>query len=491
MKILFRSDQQMNANKRKARGIHSRKPKDCYTHDRYEYKASDFGRSNSMEAAIYRAAIAGDIDGLRTALQQDSELNLLNQLTPRGDTILHITASLGHHHLVEPIQSLSPDLFKSKNCNDDYPLHLAAAGGHLSIVESLITNASQFARSWGPETEAVLLHEYFNVINGKNKQGNTPLHMAVKDHQYEVAFFLFKQAGSVLTSCAPNLEKKSPLYMAAEAGHQELFELMMQFVASNVDAQNMVKDGQPLLHVAITTRNKGPPHLFLSRSLRPTLHSLYFLSTLAKIERSRKKPTSLPLPPSQPSISSLAAPSSSQIFVLKKASEFVSSLMDAPDSSGRKPLSYAASVGYFDGVCYILDTFVDCTYKRDSDGSYPIHEASSHGHIEVVKEFLRRFPDSRELLNKQGQNILHVAAKSGKANIVSYMLKAPELEMLVNDTDEDGNTPLLLATKNAHAEIVSILTWDKRVRLEIENGEGFTALDAALDYEGTTPSIHE
>ncbi|KAF5949382.1 hypothetical protein HYC85_011375 [Camellia sinensis] len=226
MKILFRSDQQMNANKRKARGIHSRKPKDCYTHDRYEYKASDFGRSNSMEAAIYRAAIAGDIDGLRTALQQDSELNLLNQLTPRGDTILHITASLGHHHLVEPIQSRSPDLFKSKNCNDDYPLHLAAAGGHLSIVESLITNASQFARSWGPETEAVLLHEYFN-------------------------------AGSVLTSCAPNLEKKSPLYMAAEAGHEELFELMMQFVASNVDAQNMVKDGQPLLHVAITTRNKA------------------------------------------------------------------------------------------------------------------------------------------------------------------------------------------------------------------------------------------
>ncbi|THG19688.1 hypothetical protein TEA_024968 [Camellia sinensis var. sinensis] len=177
--------------------------------------------------------------------------------------------------------------------------------------------------------------------------------------------------------------------------------------------------------------------------------------------------------------------------LLETALKYVSSLLDAPDIRGKKPLSYAASIGYVDGVCYILDTFVDCTYKRDGDGSYPIHEASSQGHIAVVKEFLRRFPDSRELLNEQGQNILHVAAESGKANIVSYMLKNHELEMLINDTDEDGNTPLLLATKNAHAEIVSILTWDKRVRLEIMDRNGFTALEAALNYVGHTPSIHQ
>ncbi|THG14655.1 hypothetical protein TEA_023848 [Camellia sinensis var. sinensis] len=386
--------------------------------------------SNSMEAAIYRAAIAGDIDGLTTALQQDPELNLLNQLTPRDDTILHIAARLGHHHLAEHIQSCCPDLFKSKNYNNDHPLHLAAAGGHLSIVQSLSTIAG--GHPSGRETEAE--QEVLNVINGKNKQGNTPLHMAVKAHQYEVAELLFKRPGSALISCSLNLEKKSPLYMAAEAGHEGLFELMMKFVASNVDAQNMLKDGQPLLHVAITRRN---------------------------------------------------------MVVLGIALKYVPSLMDAHDRRGRRSLSYAASRGYVDGVCYILDRFIGCTYKRDGNGSYPIHEASSKGHIEVVKEFLQRFSDSKELLNRQGQNILHVAAKSGKANIVSYILKAPELEMLINDTDQDGNTPLLLATKKAHVEIVSILTWDKRVRLEIKNGEGFTALDAALNYRGTTRSIRE
>ncbi|KAL7219219.1 hypothetical protein ACSBR2_012324 [Camellia fascicularis] len=142
------------------------------TEDWYQYQAYDFGRSNSMEAEIYTAAIAGDINGLRTALQQDSQLNLLDQLTPRGDTILHIAARLGHHHLVEPIQSSCPDLFRKTNYNDDHPLHLAAAGGHLSIVESLITTAFQYATSLGRETEAVMQM----ILNWQNKQGNTPLH---------------------------------------------------------------------------------------------------------------------------------------------------------------------------------------------------------------------------------------------------------------------------------------------------------------------------
>ncbi|KAF5960042.1 hypothetical protein HYC85_001251 [Camellia sinensis] len=235
------------------RGIELRETEDWYQYTASEFESSDFGSSYSMEAAIYRAAVAGDIDGLTTALQHDSELNLLSQLTPRDDTILHIAARLGHHHLVEPIQSRCPDYFKRSNYNFDHPLHLAAAGGHLSMVESLITIAFQFAISSRQETE----EELKQILNWKNNQGNTPLHMAVKDHQYEVALFLVRRAGSLLNSCLPNLEKKSPLYMAAEAGHQELFEVMMQFVASNVDARNMLKDGQPLLHVAITTRNKG------------------------------------------------------------------------------------------------------------------------------------------------------------------------------------------------------------------------------------------
>ena len=161
------------------------------------------------------------------------------------------------------------------------------------------------------------------------------------------------------------------------------------------------------------------------------------------------------------------------------------------DSKGMTPLSYAAYIGYLEGVRYLLNKFADYMYESDRNGFFPIHTASSRGHIKIVQEFIQRCPDSVELLNHQDRNILHVAAMSGKAKVVDYMLKMPELEMLINEKDEDGNTSLHLASKGRHPKVVSILTWDKRVDLKLLNDEGKTALDIAGKYSGKMPSFRE
>ena len=140
-------------------------------------------------------------------------------------------------------------------------------------------------------------------------------------------------------------------------------------------------------------------------------------------------------------------------------------LIKEKDSKGMTPLSYAASIGYLEGVRYLLEKCADYTYESDQNGFFPIHIASSRGHIEVIKEIILRCPDSIELLDHQGQNILHVAAMKGKAKVVNYMLKTPELKMLINEKDKDGNTALHLASKGRHPKAVSILTWDKRVEV--------------------------
>ena len=87
-----------------------------------------------------------------------------------------------------------------------------------------------------------------------------------------------------------------------------------------------------------------------------------------------------------------------------------------------------------------------------------------------------------ELLNGKGQNILHVAAQSGKAKVVAYLLKRNDLKLLINEKDKKGNTPLHLASKKRHPKVVSNLTWDKRVSLNLLNNEGKTAFDIALNY---------
>ena len=62
------------------------------------------------------------------------------------------------------------------------------------------------------------------------------------------------------------------------------------------------------------------------------------------------------------------------------------------------------------------------------------------------------------------------------------MLKRNDLEMLINEEDNNGNTPLHLASKERHPKVVSILTWDKRVSLKSLNNVGKTALNVAGDY---------
>ncbi|XP_028071752.1 protein ACCELERATED CELL DEATH 6-like [Camellia sinensis] len=153
-------------------------------------------------------------------------------------------------------------------------------------------------------------------------------------------------------------------------------------------------------------------------------------------------------------------PSDSSFFKIPEVLDIVLSknsvLIHSIDEEGRSPLSHAASIGYYNGV----------SYQRNQN-------------------------DSSELLNKQGQNIVHVAAKNGKDNVIKYVLKTPELEKFINERDEKGNTPLHLATMHWRPMIVNLLTWDKRVRLELVNDAGLTALDVAEKYIGTAPPFRK
>ncbi|KAM3345514.1 hypothetical protein P3S68_025223 [Capsicum galapagoense] len=85
----------------------------------------------------------------------------------------------------------------------------------------------------------------------------------------------------------------------------------------------------------------------------------------------------------------------------------------------------------------------------ENDWTTAIHISASAGKIDVLHELLNCCPDCWEMLDSYGRNALHEAILYSQANVVDYLLKSRKWDKLVEDPDNDGNTPLqLLASSN-------------------------------------------
>ena len=87
------------------------------------------------------AASAGSEELIR--LLQDSGANL-SLRDHQSDTIWHQAASAGHAKLLQSGLASSRKLVDLKNGRGRVPLHAAAAGGHLDVVEVLIAAGARF-----------------------------------------------------------------------------------------------------------------------------------------------------------------------------------------------------------------------------------------------------------------------------------------------------------------------------------------------------------
>ncbi|KAF3946607.1 hypothetical protein CMV_027146 [Castanea mollissima] len=415
--------------------IRNRTPIKPPNKDTSKHESKD--KVTSMDPDLYNAVKRKHINLIKA---QDPEHSALSDKTPELNTILHLAAASSddNHQFVHEILEipLCKKFVTEKNSNGDLPLHVAASAGNNRIVELLAASVME-----------------------KNMEENTPLHLALikkfqvgsnpalKTKYNEVAKFLVEKCPEV--SFYPNKERKSPLYLAAEGGDEELVKHMI--------TTNRLPHGKSVVHAALyylTTID-----LPNGRSI---VHAaIYGSFTVRKLQCLNTHAASFLCP-------SMCLNTNTDILdtVLKSLPD---DILKEKDDKGTTPLFYAASIGYLDGVEILLKQPTKCfAYERDTDGYYPVHIASKKGHIQVIEKFLDKYPDMIELLNEEGQNILHVAA-----------IRKMETR------------PLHLATMKGHPKVVSILTWDKRVDLKSLNEEGKTALDIAVNDTGEDPSFGE
>ncbi|KAL5861110.1 hypothetical protein ACOSQ4_002406 [Xanthoceras sorbifolium] len=388
-----------------------------------ELKVKEKVNLQIMKPAHFQAASDGNVDKFPFCNINDPDVSdIFDEVSPSGNSLLHVAASRGHVEIVELMARSFPHLIFKKNYKGDTALHVAVKAGKLYTVKVLVECAKKPSI---PSTDDE------SLLKMKNNEGNTALHEALLvlaesnkksvDTLVAVARYLVTEYPEV--SYHQNNASKSPLCLAVESENNDILEYLLKALPHGGGSVECVEGKSPVL-VAIQ----------------------------------RKK-----------------------LDALKIIKEQKEALLLLQDEEENTPLHCAASLGYFAGAHYLLEINIDQALERNKNGLYPLHLACENGHVRVTEELLRKWPDPTELIDNNGQNILHVAAKNGKEEVVSFLLKQDGIDkLIINEMDKDGNTPFHLAALHHCSIVVALLLWDKRSNPDLVNCQGLTAYEICL-----------
>ncbi|KAK2995241.1 hypothetical protein RJ640_023765 [Escallonia rubra] len=367
-----------------------------------------------MHPKLYNAAAEGKVDDL---LEYKDQLE--DQLTPNSNTVLHIAATFGHIQSINWVLANRPSLLCRVNVKGNTALHLSAREGHCKVVQALIESARSRLPDQGLGKGIGAVREMLRMVNG---DGDTALHEAVQFRHLDVAGVLIEEDPDF--SHPPNTSQETPLYLAAEKGLDEcVFRILNTCRAPSYGGPV----GRTALHAAVIFDSEGSTKVLLNWS------------------RGR--------------------------------------LSKVADEHGWTPIHYAARLGHekrVSQICLSDERSKEMGYltAHGDEKKTALHLAASHGHVDVMKFLVACYPDCAEMVTSRGQNILHIAVKDEQEEVIKFVLQHPLLSSLINQKDNDGNTPLHLL-----AASTNIFPWrlvsHPRIEKMTFNKENLTPLDIA------------
>ncbi|KAM1142678.1 hypothetical protein EV2_032567 [Malus domestica] len=120
------------------------------------------------------------------------------------------------------------------------------------------------------------------------------------------------------------------------------------------------------------------------------------------------------------------------------------------------------------------------SYILDKSGMSALHVAAYAGRPKVMEELTQWRPDTCELVNHKGQTVLHAAVLGDQFDVISYIVDTPKYAGLINEADNDGNTPLHLAASRSNPNVLIALAKNPRVDSTAINNQHLKAVDIFL-----------
>ncbi|XP_027257488.1 ankyrin repeat and death domain-containing protein 1B isoform X3 [Cricetulus griseus] len=158
--------------------------------------------------------------------------------------------------------------------------------------------------------------------------------------------------------------------------------------------------------------------------------------------------------------------------------------INAVNNMNRTALHFAVAKNHLSAVDFLLShkARVDVA---DKHGLTVIHLAAWSGSFEIMLMLVKAGADQRAK-SQEGMNALHFAAQNNNPHIVDYLIQDLHLQDL-NQPNERGRKPFLLAAERGHVEMIEKLVFLNLHSLE-KDKEGNTALHLAAMH-GHSPVV--
>ncbi|KAH7844361.1 hypothetical protein Vadar_027171 [Vaccinium darrowii] len=316
------------------------------------------------------------------------------------------------------------------------------------------------------EGQVEILNEYINQFDvGLTENNNTVLHVAAQFGQLSCV-------ESILQECQPSLlhmrncKHETPLHIAARAGMlgivQALIKQVKEVESEGQTTQELLRamnsDEDTALHIAVQN-----VHLEIVRFLTIEDREFEYPANKAKetplylaVERAYYDMVVVILDNcSSPRYSGPdgrtalhhAAMQDKIPAIASKLLLWKPELINKQDAHGWTPLHYAARCGNVRIVKEILQKNYLLAHIRTGDndgGKTALHIAAAVGKVRVMKVILLACSECWEAVDYTGHNILHIAADMQRKRVLKFILKMSWSRQLMNQKDNEGNTPLHL-----------------------------------------------
>ncbi|XP_034685111.1 ankyrin repeat-containing protein NPR4-like isoform X2 [Vitis riparia] len=370
-----------------------------------------------MDASFYKAAAEGNMNILRNM----SLGYMLDKLTPKRNTILHIAVQFGQLHCVNWIlqfRSLS-SLLLQPNLKGDTPLHLAAREGHWVVTQVLIKAAKELPSGRGIGGDKMMLRM-------TNNENDTALHEAVRYNHPAVVKLLILEDPYFIYGA--NSSGGTPLYMAAERGFHELVQIIID-----------------------NTRNL-PAHSGLTG--RTALHA----AVICNDEDMTKK-----------------------ILGWKNG---LTKEVDDNGWSPLHCAAYLGYTSIARQLLEKSDKCVVYLRVKNDHKKTALHIAASCGHTEIVKLLVSQYPDCCEQVDDNGNNALHLIMIKMGISGDSGLLNFPWMSFrgLMNEKNDEGKTPLHLLADHQMFHCGHFIMHKMVDKMVLDN-ENSTPMDIMLSAE--------